>query len=162
MRTALLAAFVLLVLAAPAAAHDDAPEGALTHRDTRAELADVDIAATAAAADAPDALPYGWCGDERTTDDTANAAQVPDAPRFKLVYVHAADRADRFAAWRDALQANVALVQRYLAAQTGGTKALRFDMGTRCGPKYVDLQVLHLTRPRAAYVDDFSAIVGEV
>jgi hypothetical protein len=162
MRLALATAalFVLFAAAAPASAHEG--EGVLTHRDTRGELADVDIAATAAAADAPNALPYGWCGDERTSDDTANAAQPATAPRFKLVYAHAADRPDRFAAWRDALQANVALIQRYLAAQTGGAKALRFDMGTRCGPQYVDVEVVHLSRPRAAYVDDFSAIVGEV
>jgi hypothetical protein len=162
MRTALLAAIVLLVLAAPAAAHDDAPEGVLTHMDTRDELADVNLAATAAAADAPDALPYAWCGDERTTDDTDHAAQPPNAPRFKIVYVHAADRPDRFAAWRDALQANVALMQRFLASQSGGTKGLRIDMGTRCGPQYADLQVVHLSGPRADYVDNFSAIVGEV
>jgi hypothetical protein len=158
----LLATAATLVAAAPAVAHDDAPEGVLTHMDTRAELADVNIAATAAAADAPDALPYAWCGDERTTDDTDNAAQSPSSPRFKIVYVHAADRPDRFAAWRDALQANVALMQRFLASQSGGTKGLRIDMGTRCGPKYVDLQVVHLSGPRSHYIDNFSAIVGEV
>jgi hypothetical protein len=161
MRSALLALAILLASAAPAAAHDGA-EGMLTHRDTREELALVDIKATAAAADAPGALPYAWCGDERTSDDTAHAAQPADSPRFKLVYAHPADRADRFAAWRDAIQANVALVQRFLAAQSGGGKALRFDMGTGCGPQYVDVQVVHLTGPRSLYVDNFSSLVNEV
>jgi hypothetical protein len=161
MRSALLAFAILLVSAAPAAAHDGV-EGALTHRDTRAELAEVDVKATAAAADTPAALPYAWCGDERTSDDTAHAALPADSPRFKLVYAHPADRADRFAAWRDALQANVALVQRFLAAQSGGGKALRFDMGTRCGPQYVDVQVVHLSGRRSQYVDNFSAVVNEV
>jgi len=159
----LLAAVFALFVATPAAAHDgEEHEGVLTHRDTRDDLSEIHLAATATAAAAPDALPYTWCGDERTTDDTANAAQAASAPRFKIIYAHAADRPDRFAAWADALQSNIALIQRYLAAQSGGSKALRIDMGTRCGPQYVDLQVVHLSRPRAAYVDNFSAIVGEV
>jgi hypothetical protein len=142
---------VTLIAPATAAAH-----GAVTHRDTRADLP-VTVAATAAAAAAPDALPFTWCGDERTVDD-----RPPSAPHFKLVYAHPADRPDRFAGWADALQANVALVQRFLAAQTGGAKALRFDMGTRCGPQYVDVQVVHLPRRRASYVDNFGAIVADV
>jgi len=143
MRTALLAVAIMLVFAAPAAAHDDGGWSLLTHADTREELSLVDVRATAAAAAASDALPYGWCGDERTTDDVAHAAQTPDSPRFKIVYAHPADRADRFPLWRDAIQANVALVQRFLASQSGGKKALRFDMGTRCGPQYLDLAICH-------------------
>ena len=50
-------------------------------------------------------------------------------------------------------------MQRFLAAQSGGAKALRFDMGTSCGPQYVDLQIVHLSGPRSQYVDNFSAIV---
>src|SRR5919197_376213 len=107
-RLALALAATMTLIATPAAAHD----GVLTHMDTRDELQAVDVAATAAAADAPSALPYGWCGDERTTDDTVHAAQPAASPRFKIVYAHAADRPDRFAAWDDAIQANVALIQR--------------------------------------------------
>ena len=145
-------------LAAPAQAHDTR----LTHRDTRDELSHVSVAATAAAAAATDALPTAWCGDPRTTDGTANAALSPSSPRFKLVYAHPADRPDRFAQWQDALQANVAVVQRFLASQSGGAKGVRIDMGTRCGPQYVDLQVVHLPGPRAHYVDNFAAVVNEV
>jgi hypothetical protein len=159
-RTLLIAVFVLLVTAAPAAAHG--VEGAITHRDTRDELAFVDVAATAAAADVPDALPYGWCGEARTTDDTANAALPASSPRFKLVYAHPADRPDRFEGWRDALQSNIALIERFMASQSGGAKALRVDMGTSCGPQYVDIQVVHLAGPRSQYVDNFSEIVREV
>ncbi|MGH2948168.1 MAG: hypothetical protein ACRDPC_18265, partial [Solirubrobacteraceae bacterium] len=148
-----------LLAAAPAAGHG--VTGAITHMDAREDLAQT-VAATAAAADAPGALPYGWCGDALTADDTAHAALPPSSPRFKLVYAHPADRPDRFAGWADALQANVALVQRFLASQTGGAKALRIDMGTRCGPQYVDLQVVHLSGPRAHYVDNFGAIAQEV
>ena len=110
----------------------------------------------------PDALPYDWCGDARTTDDTAHDTLPASSPRFKLVYAHPADRPDRFDGWRDALQGNVALIQRFLASQSGGAKALRVDMGTSCGPQFVDIQVVHLSGPRSQYVDNFSAIVREV
>jgi hypothetical protein len=146
--------------AAPAAGHG--VEGAITHRDTRDELALVDVAATAAAAAAPDALPYEWCGETRTTDDTAHDPFPASAPRFKLVYAHPADRPDRFDGWRNALQGNVALIQRFLASQSGGAKALRIDMGTSCGPQFADVQVVHLSGPRSRYVDNFSEIVREV
>src|SRR5918996_3353023 len=73
-----------------------------------------------------------------------------------------ADRPDRFDGWRDALQGNVALIQRFLASQSGGAKALRIDMGTSCGPQFVDVQVVHLSGPRSHYVDNFGAIVREV
>jgi hypothetical protein len=159
-RPLLLAVIALLIAPAVAAGHG--VDGVTTHRDTREELAFVDVAATAAAAAAPDALPYGWCGEQRTTDDTAHAALPAGSPRFKLVYAHPADRADRFAAWADALQANVALIQRFMASQSGGAKALRVDMGTSCGPQYADVQIVHLSGLRAHYVDNFSTIVREV
>src|SRR4051794_171392 len=162
-RRLLLVALLAAPLTAPtvAAAHSGG-DGVLTHRDTRDELSEIHLAATAAAAEIPNALPYAWCGDERTTDDVVHSSLPASSPRFKVVYAHPADRPDRFAAWRDALQANVALVQRFLAAQSGGGKALRFDMGTRCGKQYVDVQVVHLHGTRASYVDNFSAIVDEV
>src|SRR6476469_8963338 len=158
-------ALVLLVLAAAlptasASAHHG--ESAVTHADTRDELSEIHVAAAAAAAEIPNALPYGWCGDERTTDEVMHSALPASSPRFKVVYAHPADRPDRFAAWSDALQANVALVPRFLAAQSGGGKALRFDMGTRCGKQYLDAQVVHLRGPRADYVDNFGAIIDEV
>ena len=82
--------------------------------------------------------------------------------QFKVVYVYAADRPNRFAGWKDALQANVAIVQRFLSAQDGGTKGLRFDMGTACGPQYADIQSVQLPGARAAYADNFGAIAGAV
>ena len=81
--------------------------------------------------------------DARTTDDTAHATLPASSPHFKLVYAHPADRPDRFDGWRDALQGNVALIQRFLASQSGGAKALLVDMGTSCGPQFADIQVVH-------------------
>ena len=160
------AAFALALLALPTFGMPHDP-GTITHRDTRGDiqtvnLADVVTTAQAQADGASDNLPTSWCGDELTSDDTAHAATPAGAPQFKVVYAYAADRPDRFAGWKDALQANVAVIERFLSAQDGGTKALRFDMGTRCGPQYVDIQVVQLPGLRSSYADNFSAISSSV
>ncbi len=81
-----------------------------------------------------------------------------EAPQVKVVYAYAADRPNRFAQWRDALQADVAITQRFLSAQSGGQKAMRFDMGTSCGPQFTDLQDRRAPGPHASYAGDFRAI----
>ena len=155
------AAFALLTLALPTYALTHQPNK-LTHFDTRSQLMDVNLAEVVTTAqaqgDGVDGLPTTWCGDEITSDYPNTTTK----PQFKVVYAFAADRPNRFAGWRDALQANVAIVQRFLSAQDGGTKALRIDMGTRCGPQYVDIQVVALPGARAAYADNFGAISNAV
>src|SRR3954468_1968121 len=159
------AAFALALLALPTFGVPHQDPNLLTHRDTRTQLQDVDLAdvvttAQAAAGDGSDGLPTAWCGTETGAD---NAPVTPVAKaQFKVVYAFAADQPDRFAGWKDALQANVAIVQRFLSAQDGGTKGLRFDMGTACGSQYVDIQTVQLPGARASYADNFSAISGAV
>jgi hypothetical protein len=160
----LLACGLLLVLAAPAAAHVRTAE---THRDTRFELADVDIAETVetvetAAGTVGEALPEEWCGEERTSDDTANATFELSQPQFKVVYAYPSDRPNNFAAWQDAIQANVSLIGRFMGAQSGGRRTPRIDMGTSCGPDYVDVQVVPLPLERAHYEDDFDLLEAAV
>src|SRR4051812_40487337 len=159
--------FALTTLALPtfALTHHDANR--LTHRDTRGQLQEVNLAAVVATANeqtdgAAAGLPTTWCGDETTTDNPANAATPVNKPQFKVVYAYAADRPNRFAGFKDAIQANLAIVQRFLSAQDGGTKGLRLDMGTACGAKYVDIQVVPLPGPRSAYQDNFGAIASVV
>jgi hypothetical protein len=137
----------------------------LTHRDTRGQMQDVDLADEVQAVEAAQgdtSLPTSWCGDEATANNTANAATPSNKAQFKVVYAFAADRPDRFSGWSSALQANVAVVERFLSAQDGGTKALRFDMGTSCGPQYVDIQSVALPGPRSGYMDNFGAISSAV
>jgi hypothetical protein len=100
-----------------------------------------------------------WRGAERATD---NPASTSSGSKIKLVYAYAADQPDRFGGWAGALQANVAVIERFLSAQDGGTKAIRFDMGTRCGGQFVDIQTVQLPGPRSGYVDNFSAIESAV
>ena len=160
------AVFALATLALPTFAMTHSAPEKLTHLDTRGQLQDVNLAevvATAqAAANDGDGIPTAWCGEDRTTDNTANAVFPASKAQFKVVYAFAADRPNRFAGWRDAIQANTAIVQRFLSAQGGGTKAIRFDMGTSCGPQYVDIQIVPLPGPRSSYADNFSAISSAV
>ena len=126
------------MLALPTFALPHKDPNLLTHRDTRTQLQDVNLAevvttAQAAAGDGADGLPTTWCGNETGGDNAARRAP-PAKAQFKVVYAYAADRPNRFAGWKDALQANVAIVQRFLSAQDGGTKGLRFDMGTALRP----------------------------
>jgi hypothetical protein len=160
------AVVIVAALALPIFAMPDQRSGIAIHRDTRSELASVNLAAAVAVAqaqaDGPDGLPATWCGDETAGEGVANRSAPETAAQFKVVYAYAADRPDRFAGFKDALQADMAITERFLSAQSGGTKAVRFDMGTRCGPQYADLRVVALPGPRAAYAGDFNAITAVV
>jgi hypothetical protein len=156
-RAAVLALALALGAAPVAGAHD---RGEITHRDTPAQLAGADITRALArgqltarsSADLPQYLPTTWCGTRRTTEDTADAAFPASAAQIKVVYAYAADQPDRSAAWTDSLQADVSRIEQYLALQSGGRRALRFDMGTNCGPQYVDVQVVALPHTRSDYI----------
>jgi hypothetical protein len=158
------AVFALGMLALPTFATPQGDELKLTHGDTRGQLQDVNLAEVVTVAqaqsDGVDSLPTTWCGNE-TAGDNAPVTPVAKA-QFKVVYAYAADRPNRFAGWKDALQANVAIVQRFLSAQSGGLKGIRFDMGTGCGPAYVDIQTVQLPGPRSAYANNFGAIASSV
>ncbi|HEX6698648.1 MAG TPA: hypothetical protein VF080_17695 [Solirubrobacteraceae bacterium] len=158
-RPFLVALALLLALAPAASAHgDDEPN----HIDTPADLKGADITRTLALAHltstaAPNLARYApttWCGTRLTTDDSDFAAFPATQRQIKVVYAYAAGEQDRSAQWSDALQANVSNIEQYLAVQTGGTRALRFDMGTECGPQYVDIQTVALPRARTYYRDD--------
>jgi hypothetical protein len=168
-----LALTVVLGLAlAPAAVAHGGEEP--THRDTPADLKGADITRTLALArlartSPPNLtrwLPTGaWCGIRTTSDVTTYAAFPTTLRQIKVVYAYASDEPDRSAEWSDALQADVSNIQQYLALQTGGRRAVRFDMGTQCGPQYVDVQVVPLPNQRTYYRDDpsgFDRLVNDV
>src|SRR6478735_1113384 len=142
------AVFALALLALPTFAMPAKEGDKLTHLDTRSQLQDVSLAEVVTTAqaqgDGTDGLPTTWCGDETGADNTANAVTPAAKAQFKVVYAYAADRANRFAGWRDALQTNVAVVQRFLSAQDGGS------------------QVVQLPGARASYADNFGAISSAV
>ena len=160
-RLTLIAGILLLALASTASAHEIVGD----HIDTRSELATIDLAKVVAAINAEDdeaGLPASWCGTRRTTDYVDDPAFDTALPQFKVVYAYPNDEPDRFDQWKDALQADVSLIGRFMGAQSGGRKAPRFDMGTDCGHEYVDVQVVELPGPRSAYVNNFNAIRAAV
>jgi hypothetical protein len=136
-RIVLLTLALVLAVAASAPAHDELP--AALHGDTPQEVS-LDVAAAVEndeqQAATGTALPTTWCGEAAPPpDDTANAVHDQTLPQFKLVYAFPRDRANRFAQWSHALQANVSLIGQFVAQQSGERKAPRFDMGTSCGPR---------------------------
>jgi hypothetical protein len=171
-RTAAVTLLLVLGLAPMARAHDvsgDDP-GAVTHRDTPADLADANIndalvagsLTSRSTAALPQYLPTTWCGSQRSTDDAIHAAFPLSGAQVKVVYAYAADRTNDSSVWSDSLQGNVSNIERYLALQSGGRRALRFDMGTDCGPQYVDIQVVALPNVREYYRDNFSRVATAV
>jgi hypothetical protein len=82
-----------------------------------------------------------WCGDELTADDTAH--QYDNGPaRYHAILAMPAGSTSRLSAvapqiQADALEASALLERRY-------GKAIRYDLGTRCGAQYLDISVLHM------------------
>ena len=95
-------------------------------------------------------LPGAWCGTQRNTDDAAHASTA--GARIKVVYAYAYDQPNRFDSYKDMIQSDVAAVSQWVAGASGGTRTLRFDMGTSCGPDYVDIATVQLPRPLSTYV----------
>jgi hypothetical protein len=170
---AVLALVLALGLAPVAGAHHE--DGEINHRDTPAELAGADVMRALAkgqltsrsSAALPEYLPTTWCGTRRTDDDTSDAAYASTAAQIKVVYAYSQGDVDRSAAWTDSLQADVSRIEQYLALQSGGHRALRFDMGTNCGPEYVDVQVVQLPHASSYYTalntnDRFDAVTDDV
>src|SRR3954453_7380107 len=162
-RVVLLCSLLLALGAAPARAHEE-PHG--DHNDTVRELDTVDVVqevgqARLSAMDvgvAATGLPTTWCGSETTTDDTTDATFDKTLPQFKVIYAYPADRPDRFDQWKDALQADLSLIEQFVSSQVGSTRAPRFDMGTACGPYYLDIQTVALPAARATYVQNMNAV----
>lgn len=122
--------------------------------------------ATIQALDSPVGLPMTWCGDMTTTDNSANAS-MPERPAIKLVYAYPQDKPNDFLRQADAMQGSASMLSRYLAAATDSKKTLRFDMGTKCGPEYVDIEVFQLPYPQSFYVSatsgpNFESIAADV
>jgi hypothetical protein len=107
-------------------------------------------------------VPTTWCGTQTTTDNTADASIDPTLPQFKFIYAYPSDRPNRFDQWKDALQANVGLITRFVSRQPNSTKAPRIDLGTSCGPLYLDIQVVALPNTRAYYLDSLERIRADV
>jgi hypothetical protein len=81
------------------------------------------------------------------TDDTADA--VSNLPDVKFVYAYASDSTNRYPQLASEFQQNAKGMAQIVAGAPGSAKAIRFDMGTPCGPQYIDVQVVRLSETSA-------------
>src|SRR4051794_12679865 len=92
-------------------------------------------------------LPGRWCGTERATDETVHQRDN-GLWRFHAVYALAADAPDRLGALASGLQTDAFQASALLERLYG--RAIRFDMGTDCGPQFLDITVVRLPETSAA------------
>src|SRR4051794_37290167 len=81
-----------------------------------------------------------WCGDETT----ANLPDATSAPRYKWIYAYAADNPDRTALLANPMQRRAYTWQQNMQAASGGKKTWRYDLGTRCGGGFLDIETVAL------------------
>lgn len=146
---ALAVSAAALLGGAPQASAHDAVLG-ITHTDRLpAGVKDgrVKVAASASAG----GLPAAWCGTRTAADQDVNASAAA-SPSIKFVYAYPADRPNRSGQIARMLQATAREVGLFIASEAGGRKTIRFDLGTRCGPRYLDIATVRLAKPRAAYI----------
>lgn len=140
---ALLVAAAVLALPAPAAL----ATGSVTHVDPLPPLGFGTFSAPSGE------MATDWCGDEKATDDAVNETGALDAHKIRAVEAVPADRSPS-SGTRTGIQRIVATLSAHVAAESGQRRSLRFDMGTRCGPRYLDILTLRLPKTSAAYGSD--------
>src|SRR4051794_31765218 len=149
-RTSLAISVLAAAVFAPAAALASPTVGApSTHGP--------DPAAVAAGAEAPAVpahakpraaklVPSAWCGTESSSDNLVN--EVDNGPfRYHGVYMVAADAPDRFGALATSMQTDAFQASSLLESSYG--RAIRFDIGTSCGPQYLDISVVRMAETSA-------------
>src|SRR3954452_1988643 len=116
-----------------------------------------DPAAVAAGAEAPAVpatakrraaklVPVAWCGSESASDNLVN--EVDNGPfRYHGVYMLAADAPDRFGSLATAMQSDAFQASSLLESSYG--RAIRFDIGTSCGPRFLDISVVRMPETSA-------------
>src|SRR3954452_23344696 len=116
-----------------------------------------DPAAVAAGAEAPAVpmnakrraaklVPVAWCGTASSSDDLVN--ELDNGPfRYHGVYMLAADAPDRFGALATSMQTDAFQASSLLESSYG--RAIRFDIGTSCGPQYLDISAVRMAETSA-------------
>jgi hypothetical protein len=97
--------------------------------------------------------PGRWCGPELTADDTSHEVEN-GTHRFHAIYMVPSAGADRLVDVAPRIQANAHDASALLERLYG--RAIRFDLGTRCGPRNLDISLVR-TRATAA---DFATAAG--
>lgn len=104
------------------------------------------VAGARARASTSTTLPTSWCGTEQPNNSTENELGNGDY-RYHAVYALPADAPSRLTAVASQLQTD-AMRASSLIEQLYG-RAIRYDMGTSCGPQYIDISVVRLAETTA-------------
>jgi hypothetical protein len=131
---------------AHAGAHEAAP-ARVTHADPVTALS---LPGALAESAAPQRLAGSWCGDVTGGDDSANETGSRTAAKIKVIEAVPSDHTSSPGA-RNAIQSAVGRMVDQIARESGGRRSLRFDLGTRCGPEYVDILTMKLPKAAAQY-----------
>jgi len=91
-------------------------------------------------------LPATWCGPQRSSDDLENETQNGGYKQH-AVYMIPADGGDRFSQFAASIQSDAFQASALLEGSYG--RAIRFDMGTGCGPEYLDITVVRMAETTA-------------
>jgi hypothetical protein len=150
MRRSSVATVVLcLAVLAPASAHGfvgapltHGPDPAAVARGPEAVAAPLGALGKRAAKQVPSA----WCGTETSSDDVLDEVDN-GAFRYHAIYMVAADGADRFAQLATSMQRDAFQASSLLETSYG--RAIRFDLGTSCGPRYLDISVVRMPQTTA-------------
>jgi hypothetical protein len=147
-RIAVAISVLAATMLAPATVH--ASVGApITHGPDPAGVAagpEAAVAPTALGKRAAKLVPSACCGSLTGTDDTVN--EVDNGPfRYHAVYMLAADSPNRFGQLATTLQSDAFQASALLETSYG--RAIRFDIGTSCGPEYLDISVVRMPQTSA-------------
>ena len=97
---------------------------------------------------AADVAPAGtWCGSERMSDDVAHESTAP-RHRLHALYLVPSDAPSRLGAVAGTIQASADAASGFLARSRG--RGLRFDRGTHCGSRHLDITTVRLPLTTAA------------
>ena len=147
-------AFALLAPAVASA--DDYVGAAITHGTDPASISQGPEAPASLAVGGPvtkrvsKLVPDAWCGAELNSDDVIHEVDN-GAYRFHAVYMIASDGQDRFPTFASTLQTDAFQASSLL--ETDYNRAIRFDLGTSCGPQYLDITVIRLPQTTAQMAD---------
>jgi hypothetical protein len=130
--------FAMLAPVAPARAHETPAPG--SHGPDPAAIDGAASGPRAAAAT------VSWCGEERSSDDTQHEVANGDF-RYHAVYAVPADGQARLRSEAGRIQSDTMGASALLERLYG--RAIRYDLGTSCGPQYLDISTVRLPQTRA-------------
>lgn len=93
-------------------------------------------------------LPLTWCGQSTYSD----LPGTPSELHFKVLYAIPKGSKNRLHILANHIQADVVAINLLWAKETRGMKTIRWDMGTSCGKKYVDIMIVNLPHSSQQYI----------